>query len=197
MALGPWGADQGRRVRPTLWARELLLRKQGRPSRAAGWTRAEERTQEARSSGGTCRVTTSGTWALSSLGRGHRTLHWAPERGLSRSPGTVWENALLGGSSHGPRGSGVTGLSLLTPGDPPRPVLSGDASCLHLWMGRFLRLDPQKLAQGLDGLTVQGPPHPSCPLGLSEINPPVLESLVSVPGSPRRGALKASLTPST
>ena len=42
--------------------------KRGRPSRAAGWTLAEG-TQEARGSGGTCRVTMSGTWALSSSGR--------------------------------------------------------------------------------------------------------------------------------
>ena len=116
------------------------------PSRAARRTLAEEGTQEARGSGGTCSVAASGTWALSSSGRGTELCaglqKWARVKGPEHSGG---ENALPGGSNHSPRGSGATGPSLSTPGDPRSPVLSRDASCLHLQIDR-LRLGPQKSA---------------------------------------------------
>lgn len=166
--------------------------RQARPPRAAGQTLAEEGTQEARGSGGTCSVAVSGTWALSSSEGAQN-----PALGTESKAQNVLGKRPPGRKQSQPQGIGCDGPQSLNPWRPTKssPSEGGQLPALRI---DHLRLGPRKFAwglarprvtqrrslwplgpaaaraghgartlEGLDGSTGQGPRHPSCPLGLS------------------------------
>lgn len=170
--------------------------RQACPPRAAGQTLAEEGMQEARGSGGTCSVAVSGTWALSSSGRGTELCPGPQKRAESKAQNVLGKRP-PGRKQSQPQGIGCDGPQSLNPWRPTKsspsegcqlPALRIDHSRLGprkfarglAWPRGTQRRSPWPLGpaaaraghgartlEGLDGSTGQGPRHPRCPLGLS------------------------------
>ena len=116
---------------------------------------------------------------LELIGKGSQNSALGPRNGPKSKPRTVWENALLGGSSHGPR-DWVTGLSL----DPWRTTMSSPFGGRQLPApldGPFFKTGSPEVSIGAGRLSGPGPTPSELPTR-TERNKP------SSPGVSRLGS---------